>query len=43
MSAQQRLPKILITGSDGQVGFELARTLAPLGQIKALVRARIWT
>ena len=33
------LPKILITGSDGQVGFELTRTLAPLGQIKALVRA----
>ena len=34
-----RLPKILITGTDGQVGFELTRTLAPLGQIKALVRA----
>ncbi len=33
------LPKILITGTDGQVGFELTRTLAPLGQIKALVRA----
>ena len=34
-----RLPKILITGTDGQVGFELTRTLAPLGVIKALVRA----
>ena len=34
-----RLPKILVTGTDGQVGFELTRTLAPLGQIKALVRA----
>ena len=33
------LPKILITGTDGQVGFELTRTLAPLGQVKALVRA----
>ena len=34
-----RLPKILITGTDGQVGFELTRTLAPLGVIKALMRA----
>ena len=34
-----RLPKILITGTDGQVGFELTRALAPLGVIKALVRA----
>ena len=38
MSASH-LPKILITGTDGQVGFELTRTLAPLGSIKALVRA----
>ncbi len=38
MSASH-LPKILITGTDGQVGFELTRTLAPLGRIKALVRA----
>ena len=38
MSASH-LPKILITGIDGQVGFELTRTLAPLGSIKALVRA----
>ncbi len=34
-----RLPKILITGSDGQVGFELTRTLSPLGEVVALVRA----
>ena len=34
-----KLPKILITGADGQVGFELKRTLAPLGEIIALVRA----
>ncbi len=37
--SQVPLPKILITGTDGQVGFELTRTLAPLGQITALVRA----
>ena len=35
------LPKILITGTDGQVGFELTRTLAPLGRVKALVRADV--
>ena len=34
-----QLPKILITGTDGQVGFELSRTLAPLGRIRALQRA----
>jgi dTDP-4-dehydrorhamnose reductase len=26
-------PRILVLGSDGQVGFQLARTLAPLGEI----------
>ena len=36
-----RLPKILITGADGQVGFELTRTLAPLGYVTALVRADV--
>jgi dTDP-4-dehydrorhamnose reductase len=30
--------KILITGSNGQVGFELARTLLPLGKVFALNR-----
>ena len=39
MAREFKLPKILITGADGQVGFELKRTLAPLGEIIALVRA----
>ena len=39
MARDLKLPKILITGTDGQVGFELTRTLAPLGEIVALVRA----
>lgn len=29
-------PRILVTGRDGQLGFELRRTLAPLGQIVAV-------
>jgi dTDP-4-dehydrorhamnose reductase len=33
-------PKILITGSNGQVGFELQRSLAPLGEVIALDRSR---
>ncbi len=32
------MKKILITGRDGQVGWELQRTLAPLGEIVALDR-----
>ncbi|AOJ32981.1 dTDP-4-dehydrorhamnose reductase [Burkholderia metallica] len=32
------MPRILITGSNGQVGFELRRALAPLGQVVALTR-----
>jgi dTDP-4-dehydrorhamnose reductase len=39
MAHDLKLPKILITGTDGQVGFELTRTLAPLGKVVALVRA----
>jgi len=31
--------KILLTGKDGQVGFELVRTLAPLGEVVAVGRA----
>lgn len=31
-------PKILITGSNGQVGFELKRACAPLGEVVALDR-----
>ena len=30
------MPTILITGRDGQLGFELRRTLAPLGQVVAI-------
>lgn len=30
------MKRILLIGNDGQVGFELERTLAPLGQIKAV-------
>jgi dTDP-4-dehydrorhamnose reductase len=30
--------KILLTGKDGQVGFELARALAPLGEVVAVGR-----
>lgn len=32
-------PKFLVTGSNGQVGFELRRSLAPLGEVIALDRA----
>jgi dTDP-4-dehydrorhamnose reductase len=32
------MPKILITGKNGQVGFELQRALAPLGEIIAVDR-----
>ncbi|URF03425.1 dTDP-4-dehydrorhamnose reductase [Cupriavidus campinensis] len=33
------VPTILVTGSNGQVGFELRRSLAPLGRVVALDRA----
>ena len=33
------VPKLLVTGSNGQVGFELRRSLAPLGEVIALDRA----
>jgi dTDP-4-dehydrorhamnose reductase len=32
------MPRILVTGSSGQVGFELRRALAPLGDVIALTR-----
>ena len=31
--------KILLTGCNGQVGFELQRLLAPLGDVTALDRS----
>jgi dTDP-4-dehydrorhamnose reductase len=34
-------PRILLTGSAGQVGAELVRTLAPLGELHALARAEL--
>ncbi|MGE5385897.1 MAG: dTDP-4-dehydrorhamnose reductase [Betaproteobacteria bacterium] len=33
------IPRILLTGKDGQVGFELQRALAPLGEVIAVDRA----
>ena len=33
------LPRLLITGSNGQLGFELRRALAPLGEVIALDRS----
>lgn len=33
------VPTLLVTGSNGQVGFELRRSLAPLGRVIALDRA----
>jgi len=35
------LPTILLTGASGQLGFELARTLAPHGSVVARDRARL--
>lgn len=35
----QYIPTLLVTGSNGQVGFELRRSLAPLGNVIALDRA----
>jgi len=34
-------PTILLTGAGGMVGFELARSLAPLGDVSALDRAAL--
>jgi dTDP-4-dehydrorhamnose reductase len=34
----RKVPTILVTGSNGQVGFELRRSLAPLGRVVALDR-----
>ena len=37
-SAENGMMKILLTGAEGQVGWELNRSLAPLGQVTALDR-----
>ncbi|MEO6829170.1 MAG: dTDP-4-dehydrorhamnose reductase [Acidobacteriaceae bacterium] len=34
-------PRILITGRDGQLGWELAQSLAPLGEVTATSRAEL--
>ena len=34
-------PKIMLTGKNGQVGWELQRTLAPLGEVAALDRRQL--
>lgn len=39
MQHKAAAPTFLITGSNGQVGFELRRSLAPLGRVVALDRA----
>jgi len=39
MQRNPAVPTILVTGSNGQVGFELRRSLAPLGNVAALDRA----
>lgn len=38
MQRNPAVPTILVTGSNGQVGFELCRSLAPLGNVVALDR-----
>lgn len=37
----RRIRKILLTGKNGQVGWELQRTLAPLGEVVAVDRERM--
>lgn len=39
MQRDAAMPTLLVTGSNGQVGFELRRSLAPLGRVVALDRA----
>lgn len=39
MQHSAAVPTLLITGSNGQVGFEMRRSLAPLGRVVALSRA----
>lgn len=39
MALEEGAPRIVLTGKDGQVGFELQRALAPLGKLYAVGRA----
>jgi dTDP-4-dehydrorhamnose reductase len=41
MRASQPQPRILVTGGDGQLGWELAKTLAPVGEVVAVTRAEM--
>ncbi|MEJ7137878.1 dTDP-4-dehydrorhamnose reductase [Amphibiibacter pelophylacis] len=41
MAADRDVPVILLTGKNGQVGFELQRALAPLGQVVAVGSADV--
>jgi dTDP-4-dehydrorhamnose reductase len=41
VGSTRALPRILVTGASGQLGFELARTLAPLGDVIATDRAAL--
>ena len=36
LNPMRELPKILLVGKNGQVGWELRRTLAPVGQVQAV-------
>jgi len=42
MGKTARVPHILLIGADGQVGWELRRTLAPLGQVVAATLDGAW-
>ena len=41
MTVAADLPRILITGADGQLGWELQRTFAPLGNVIAFDRSQL--
>jgi dTDP-4-dehydrorhamnose reductase len=41
MTERRSRPRILVTGAAGQVGWELVRTLAPLGEVTAPPRAEL--
>lgn len=41
MSPNNTRPRIMITGKNGQIGWELQRTLAPIGEVVALDRQQL--